>query len=216
VEPGTRRPAPRGALDFSEAESRAFQAVAPYLRGNPRHVKRLVNVYALVRSLAQQRGDQSVLDDPLALVRWLTLSAQWPYAAREMLRRLDAHVASRAADPPRAPLPYLLAAALPALDRAERARVDHDAALLDGLVAADGGPTWEQVRALRRYTANFNPAVGAEPRADDPPAPGERSRRAGRPSRAALDLGGGYDRRGRARAGRQPPAERPSARPPAG
>ena len=62
------------ALSFTAEEERAFLDAAPYLRRNPRHLKRLVNVYALVRSLATLRGEQQLLDDPSAAVLWLARS----------------------------------------------------------------------------------------------------------------------------------------------
>lgn len=66
---------PRGALEdastvgadisappvaFTYAEQEAFELLAPYLQRNPRHVKRLVNVYRLVRSLAHRAGEREV------------------------------------------------------------------------------------------------------------------------------------------------------------
>jgi hypothetical protein len=161
-------------LSFTPDEVAAFHAVAPFLRPNPRHVKRLVNVYALVRSVLRSARDERaarVLTDPEAIVRWLTLCAQWPYAARAMTRHLAAHddaalEAERArtvADRP--PLAALLRWAGPSLDETLRHRFDHDAALLDALVENARSSDWDDLRILRRYTLNFNPALDGELRA---------------------------------------------------
>jgi Cdc6-like AAA superfamily ATPase len=180
---------------FRHAELVAFEQVAPLLRPNPRHVKRLVNIYALVRSLAELGGSDPILADPAATVRWLTLCAQWPYAARRMLDHLDAFGApDAAADPAGAakpPLRWLLDAVSPSLDAAKQARYDHDARLLERLVASSEGLSWDELRALRAYTVNFNPALDAELRVDD--AEGAERRRATRhrPGTGAT----AYDRR---------------------
>jgi Cdc6-like AAA superfamily ATPase len=152
------------SLSFTDAEERAFRAVTPFLRRNPRHVKRLVNVYALVRSLATLRGERRILDDPGATVRWLTLCGQWPYATREMLRAAAA--LERGAAPPLAPgtppLAQLLAQVTPGLDPARRKRFDHAPELLADLVATSGDLSWDELLVLRRYTLNFNPALESE------------------------------------------------------
>jgi hypothetical protein len=183
---------------FRHAELVAFEEVAPLLRPNPRHVKRLVNVYALVRSLAELGKSSVILADPAATVRWLTLCAQWPYAARRMLDHLDAYgPPDPAIDPAGAALPplrWLLDAVAPSLDAAKQARYDHDPRLLERLVASSEGLSWDELRALRAHTVNFNPALDAELRAE--PAPPTR-RRAAPPS---------YDRRSSARDGRRPNA----------
>ncbi|MBV9881049.1 MAG: hypothetical protein JO180_11165 [Gemmatirosa sp.] len=168
-------PAPPDALSFTHDELLAFREVAPFLRPNPRHVKRLVNVYALVRSLAELAGSRTILDDPAATVRWLTLCAQWPYAVRAMLVHLDAHGPppdpTPGAPPARPPLRWLYDAVRPTLDPARRARFDHETAALERLVASSDGLSWSELAVLRAYTVNFNPALDAELRADVGPGP---------------------------------------------
>jgi hypothetical protein len=180
---------------FRHAELLAFEQVVPLLRPNPRHVKRLVNVYTLVRSLAERAGRDVILADPAATVRWLTLCAQWPYATRRMLDHLDTHGPPDVAAEPEAaakpPLRWLLDAVAPSLDAAKQARYDHDARLLERLVATSEGLSWDELRALRAHTVNFNPALDAELRAE-PAAPARR--------RAAPS----YDRRSSARDSRRP------------
>ncbi|AHG89255.1 KAP P-loop domain protein [Gemmatirosa kalamazoonensis] len=159
--------APLDPLSFTHAELRAFEDVATCMRRNPRHVKRLVNVYALVRSLATLGGSRAILDDPAATVRWLTLCAQWPYAVYAMLDHLDAHGPPLGpALPEEPPLHWLYEAVRPALDPAKQARFDHDGASLERLVRASEGLSWSELQVLRGYTVNFNPALDAELRAD--------------------------------------------------
>ena len=161
VEPGAA-PAP---VAFGYTELQAFTGMTRYLRPNPRHLKRLVNVYRLVRSLAAIRGDESVSGDPRATVRWLVLAAQWPYAASQMLERFselrdDWGGRIPAQPPPGDPLVYLLAEVSPRLSQKRRRELDEDANLLDDLLASEEGRlTWEQLDVIRAYTVNFNPAV---------------------------------------------------------
>jgi hypothetical protein len=144
-----------------------------------------VNVYALVRSLAALGGSRTVLEDPAATVRWLTLCAQWPYAVYVMLGHLDAH-GQPTPDTADAipPLRALYDAVQASLDPAKQARFDHDTAALRRLIASSHGLSWEEIRALRGYTVNFNPALEAELRADV----AERRRR-------KRSSGAAYDRR---------------------
>ena len=86
-QPSRRRQPPPVA--FTWTEYRAFETLTPFLRHNPRRLKRLVNVYRLVRTLAAREGSTQVSGNPLATIRWLALADQWPYAASAMLRRFE-------------------------------------------------------------------------------------------------------------------------------
>ena len=167
---------PLPPLAFTYDELQAFQRIASYLRPNPRHIKRIVNVYALVRALAERLGERRILDKPSTTVVWLALNGQWPYATREMLRHHDGLERARAVkaaarqqttDPPVPPLQHLLTLASPELDPANRRRFDHESEYLDQLVAAGAEMTWDELRTLRRFTLNFNPALESELRVSE-------------------------------------------------
>jgi Cdc6-like AAA superfamily ATPase len=166
--------AARAPVAFEYAELQAFTAMTRYLRPNPRHLKRLVNVYRLVRSLAAIRGDATVSGDPGATVRWLVLAAQWPYAASQMLGRFSELLLDDwdgkipAHPPPGDPLTYLLDEVRPHLVQKRRRELDEDEKLLDDLLASkEGRLSWEQLDVIRAYTVNFNPAVEEELRAEE-------------------------------------------------
>jgi len=173
-QPAVERPA------FTAAEHLAFAAIASELRPNPRHLKRLINVYRLVRTLAQYRSDQRVLRNPVATVRWLVISAQWPCVAYVMLWQLD-RMLDEAADsgkqivfPSEPALSYLYARACASLARQTkwselRDTLDDDPEELVRLIARPGARIqWEELVAIRRYTIHFNPAVEAELRLTEP------------------------------------------------
>jgi KAP family P-loop domain len=163
-EPARHRPAPGGSVaevPFTGDEQRAFEMFLEYLRPNPRHVKRLINVYRLVRSLGWAEGERLVLDRPAAVLRWLIMWGQWPYTSLVMLRRFDAvGVVSDAWRPDADPLLYLLDQVQGTIDDRVRARHDDDPAKLRGLLAVDGCRlSVDEIKRIRRYTVNFNPAV---------------------------------------------------------
>ena len=158
-------------VDFTWSELQAFQELSAFLRPNPRHLKRLVNVYRLVRTLALQKGQAAIYDHPAITTRWLTMCGQWPYTSYAMLRHLDDLLEDKQRyDQAKAsevathnPLAYLYEQAGPRLSEKRQRLLDDDIALLARLLEGWAGHiTWEQLEALRQYTINFNPAIEAE------------------------------------------------------
>ncbi|MBX0330190.1 CHAT domain-containing protein [Oscillochloris sp. ZM17-4] len=166
---------------FTAADLEAFQAVADALRPNPRYLKRLINVYWLVRTLAQYRDDQVILRNPAAVVCWLTISAQWPCVAYAMLWQFD-NLLEKSADmskpdfPSQSALPWLLNSACETIQREEQWRklqyqLDDDISDLHRLIRHPSAQiSWSNLDAIRRYTIHFNPAVEAELRFSEPAA----------------------------------------------
>ena len=164
-------PQPEVALEengvpFSYAELQAFERFSALLRPNPRHLKRMVNVYRLVRTLAHANADDALLQNPAAMIRWLVMWGQWPYTSLKMLERFDELLEETADDAvPEGlggddPLVYLLAEVEPELDAPLRNRLDDQAEDLRTLLKADGAAfSWLELQRIRKYTVNFNPAV---------------------------------------------------------
>ena len=155
---------------FTADELQAFELFVPYLRPNPRHLKRLINVYRLVRSLGLAEGERLVVEQPAAVLRWLIMWAQWPLTSSMMLRRLAGSVASSEAEADD-PLLHLLDEVEAAINTSEierkaRADRDDDAAKLRGLLGVqDCALSLDGIKRIRRYTVNFNPAVEEQLRA---------------------------------------------------
>lgn len=153
------------AVPFTWAEQQAFELLADQLRPNPRHLKRIVNVYRLVRALARAERETTILEQPAATIRWLVMWSQWPYASLAMVERFDAMLEEWGGTipddaPAGDPMLILLDSVADRLDRETRSHLDDDPADLRALLAVeDCAMTWEQVRRIRRYTVNFNPAV---------------------------------------------------------
>jgi hypothetical protein len=160
------------SVPFTPDELKAFEDVASFLRPNPRHLKRLVNVYRLVRSLAAAKDERAILDKPAATIRLLVMCAQWPYTSYAMLSRFgekleewDGRIPNeaRAGDP----LLYLLGEVSPRLLSEEHRKLqrkfDEPPESLQHLLELEGGElTWQELQRVRQYTVNFNPAVEGE------------------------------------------------------
>src|SRR5262249_40241881 len=146
-----------------------FEELATFLEPNPRHLKRIVNVYRLVRSLAMVRNERFVLEDPAGTIRLLALAAQWPFTLSAMFERLADIAAEEAAGggwPRPDPLRTVYARARPGLDLKRQSALDQDGEDLNRLLTEGKGRlSWKALVSLRRYVVNFNPAVEEELRA---------------------------------------------------
>lgn len=179
--PGLMLPSEPAA--FSRRELSAFEAVSEVLRPNPRHLKRLINVYWLVRTLTEKRGKTIVHRAPQAVISWLVISSQWPcvaYAMTMYLERIIAIPASNGAPkyPAEAPLPHLfnkvhghITGSAEATEKLRRLHhlLDDDLTRLQHLIAQPyAAIEWADLVEIRPYTIHFNPAVEAELRSAIP------------------------------------------------
>ena len=151
------------AVAFTGSELEAFEKLSPYLRPNPRHLKRLINVYRLVRALALSRGDEELLANPAALLRWLVMWSQWPATSQTMLSTFDRLLAEDdlpSDDHEPDSLVELLRRASGSVNEEIRDKLDDDPRQLKALLALEGCRlSWEDIKRVRRYTVNFNPAI---------------------------------------------------------
>jgi hypothetical protein len=145
-------------------------------------LKRIINIYRLVRTLAEYKQEQVILRKPAATIRWLIMCSQWPYATRAMLCCFDEMLEDREEGtldefPADDPLMHLLERAKPHLVREKQRVLDDDIdALVQLLKHQDGRVAWEELAVIRRYTVNFNPAIDFEfrPEATKPKRPPKR------------------------------------------
>jgi Cdc6-like AAA superfamily ATPase len=162
---------------FTYDELEIFQNLAYFIRPNPRHIKRILNVYRLVRSLARIKNQQFIIENPAATIRWLVMCAQWPYIINCMLQyyidMLDKKYEGTLTEWPikepdsRNPdndlLIYLFLQVNEGFDRDKLVRLDYDPDLLWQLLNIESGRlNWDELRVMRQYTINFNPAIESE------------------------------------------------------
>lgn len=161
IEPVDREGRPVRPTMFEQSEVHGFRDLAPYIRSNPRHIKRLINVYRMVRTLALRRGVDEILDDRNSTISWIVICAQWPYAVSGMLRSLKPHIEAvddGGAYPDGEPLVVLHSECVQGLDEDLRRKLDGDPEQLSKLLNRTK-LGWEQLRVLQAYTLNFNPAI---------------------------------------------------------
>jgi tyrosinase len=160
VEASQAEQAPVEFTKFDQAEVEAFQRLAPFIRRNPRHIKRLVNVYRMVRTLAARRGVKEILENPQLTISWIVICAQWPYTVSAMLEAFEEIVeqAGNNGYPDTEPLPTLYRRVEAGLLAALQSQIDDDVEDLVGLL--DETPmSWLQLGTVQPYTLNFNPAI---------------------------------------------------------
>ena len=147
-------------VPFTSDEQQAFELFADYLRPNPRHLKRLINLYRLIRTLGSAEREPLVLERPAAVLRWLIMWSQWPYTSLVLLREFDRLGLARAGRQEPDPMRYLLDRVPGSIDEAVRRQHDYDPEKLRGLLAVQGCRlSAAEIQRIRRYTVNFNPAV---------------------------------------------------------
>jgi tyrosinase len=152
---------------FASDELQAFVGVAPYLRPNPRHIKRLINTYRLVRTLAQHASEQTVLEHRTSVIHWLAVSAQWPYSSYIMTRRFEQlqetsmmEIIFLNGDL----LRWIYTKSEAMIDPAVQTRLDDDPNQLRALLDWIGADlSARDFQTIQRYTINFNPAVAELP-----------------------------------------------------
>lgn len=165
---------------FTPDEQKAFLRFQPHLDPNPRRLKRLVNIYRLVRVLlrSQNRPDLARFVDETQyqhhVLAWLVLCEQWPYAAHIMLEVIDHQL--NEADTEAAARRTLTRQTIATIYPTAKQRIAED----DNEALQKLDLKYEQLelfikqhladfsladlRRLRPFTINFNPALSAEVR----------------------------------------------------
>lgn len=163
---------------FTYDEFLAFQRLSQILRPNPRHIKRLVNVYRLVRSLARYKQERTILVNPEATVLWIAICSQWPITAhlmteeyQKILRNNEGRTAGL---PQQKPLIQLWekVEAQTSL-QGPRGLGEDPTRLREFLERGDAHMSWEALEVIQRYTINFNPAIELETLTKQPAKPVE-------------------------------------------
>jgi hypothetical protein len=154
---------------FTPAELEAFHLLSDYFLKNPRHIKRLINTYSLIRILAGRTPDGSlVLKDPEATLKWLIINSQWPLTAQLMMEQFSLNKQTLKPGEPLAEddsvLPELLVKVQSSLEGDKtllerRDSLDGSPGELENLVQAGRPLSSKQLDLLRTYSINFNPAI---------------------------------------------------------
>lgn len=148
---------------FTFTERTAFRAFSRYMDPNPRKIKRLVNIYRLVRVLAALKKSTVVEDVPAKVILWLMLCQQWPHATANMLDAL------RRSPEAKMDLETLYSKVADTLDDDPTGRhsmLDYDNFVLDEVIAQYGKHvTSDDIYQVQSLTLNFHPSVEKEVKA---------------------------------------------------
>lgn len=165
-------------LPFVRGEQEALLDLYDYIDPNPRRIKRLVNIYRLVRALIMSEcKDETngttvpkLLRNPRRILAWLVLCEQWPYAAHLMLETLECNQKKEDFDFQNAAVDELCRKIAQVIDERgieEFKRLDLDYVRLRTFVDEYVKPlrlAIDDIMELRPYTVNFNPALSSEVR----------------------------------------------------
>ncbi len=149
---------------FIKEERDALRTFIPYMVPNPRRIKRLVNIYRLIRDLAPDKGLEGIVRQYDKLFPWLLMNEQAAFTTHVMLELFESGEANDAVV-----LAGLFAKAKPLLEGMEKTRLhrlDIDTHMLAELLRDYGTRiTRQDIQLLSNLTINFNPALRSEVRA---------------------------------------------------
>jgi hypothetical protein len=163
---------------FGPDEQQTFLDFHAHLDANPRRLKRLVNIYKLVRALIAVQQSEAAASSPAPnhrhILGWLVVCEQWPYAAHVMLEIMAESYKRAEANPPaRRALEITL---LTELQQAAQQRIaaeenqtlqklDLKYDRLESFIRQHLHDfTLADLQRLKPFTVNFNPALSAEVR----------------------------------------------------
>lgn len=153
---------------FEESEKQAFKKFIPFIRPNPRHIKRFINIYRLVRILAEQKQETIVRKDPSTVIRWLLICGQWPCSTCKMLEIFDKIIEEEKNEESRLIGGDILVHIYKKTNFENsrenmNSKLDYDLDSLNRIInCGEGLLNASDLMTLRRYTVNINPAVEAE------------------------------------------------------
>ncbi|MEK7323636.1 MAG: P-loop NTPase fold protein, partial [Chloroflexota bacterium] len=154
--------APEPIFSPEEADTIKQFARSEWLSRNPRRVKRIINVYRISRSLDPDTSSAH----RQKLIKWIVMSEQWPYRTAWIMQHIEDDEQSEkeleATDTLQTVFTNVRDDVL-AKDAQAFATLE-DAELFDGFIDDKNEPklTVADVRGLRRYTFNLNPALQEE------------------------------------------------------
>lgn len=161
------------SVPFTYDELQIFHEFANFLKPNPRHLKRLMNVYRLVRNLARHKNELLILNNPDITICWIVMSGQWPYTTCGMIY-LFKLISERKAEgkiihfPEEDPLQYLFEKVDSHIKKDQdylinRQCLDYDIDQFRLLLQKqEGRLSWNDLDIICQYTINFNPAISVD------------------------------------------------------
>jgi hypothetical protein len=144
-------------VSFRKEERNAFAKFTPFLSPNPRRVKRIVNIYRIVRLLEPKAM-------PECLIKWIILSEQWPYRTAWLMEQIENDFQtngpfSREIHAPLKQVFDVVKSRVEAKAAEVFASLDADRELFDKFITTEPILSVADVQAVRQFTFNLNPAL---------------------------------------------------------
>ncbi len=144
-------------VSFRKEERDAFAKFTPFLSPNPRRVKRIVNIYRIVRLLEPKAM-------PECLIKWIILSEQWPYRTAWLMEQIENDFQtngpfSREIHAPLKQVFDVVKSRVEAKAAEVFASLDADRELFDKFITTEPILSVADVQAVRQFTFNLNPAL---------------------------------------------------------
>lgn len=147
-------------VPFKDEEQTAFKDFSRYYTPNPRRIKRIVNIYRIVRLLA----DEQDAEFRRKMIKWVILSEQWPYRVAWVLQKIeDEYQLSRDLGATLSLWSVFESVQQRVAEGAEAfVNLDGDKEVFEVFAKLEPLITVGDMKRLRAYTFNLNPALQSE------------------------------------------------------
>lgn len=145
------------SVTFKKDEREALKACSADLTDTPRKIKRIVNIYRLVRMMLPE-------DTRIKAIRWILLTEQWPYHAAWIIEYIenDLRTKNEFKDKKLVDVFQLSRKKIHAEALSTLLEIDADPYQFENFIQKEPAFTVQEIRTLLPFTFNLNPAIRSE------------------------------------------------------
>jgi small GTP-binding protein len=145
------------SVTFKKDEREALKACSSDLTDNPRKIKRIVNIYRLVRMMLPE-------DIRIKAIRWILLTEQWPYHAAWIIEYIenDSRTKNEFRDKNLLDVYQLARKKIHATELSKLLEIDTDPYQFENFIQKEPTFTVQEIQTLLPFTFNLNPAIRSE------------------------------------------------------
>jgi len=145
------------SVTFKKDEREALKACSSDLTDTPRKIKRIVNIYRLVRMMLPE-------DTRIKAIRWIVLTEQWPYHAAWIIEYIenDARTKNEFKDKKLVDVFESSKKKIHAEALSTLLEIDADPYQFENFIQKEPAFTVQEIQTLLPFTFNLNPAIRSE------------------------------------------------------
>lgn len=145
------------SVTFRKDEREALKACTADLTENPRKIKRIINIYRLVRTMLPE-------DLRIKAIRWILLTEQWPYHTAWMIEYIENDFRTNGSYKDKQLLDVFQVAKKNIHKQSlyTLLEIDADPYQFENFIKKEPAFTVQEIQALLPYTFNLNPAIRSE------------------------------------------------------